>query len=539
MSTISKPPNADLIPWLSYRALLLGTLQVMAALCFVAQLVIDPRADNLECVGLAVASSSLLLQYLWRSEAMTTHPLSSLALLGFTASSQLIALISQTLDGTAFIQFLRAPQLTFTVLAVAHVTAVLAHFAYRNFQPLSGATAFLAENLLAPLNIHRVPTPWAVWMLGGVGMVGHLAGGGATGDVGGKFLEGLSFMVWLPFMLPLFRDLLGASYVNLKAHLPLLVGWALVIAGMALAKNHRATVVIGPIMLALVFVVYKCRGQQLVSRRMIKGLGLATVAMALVMPQISDFFLAMQIARDKRGSVSQYEMATESLEKFMDKDTLERTREASVNNLSVELFDETYVSNVAISRFTETKFHDNMLFFSDYLNEFDRRDLVQMQVDRVIALIPQNLLDALEIRLKKDTLAYSNGDFYVNRAIGAPLGSYVTGSMWADLYAVAGLWLPVAAAILFLFVFIALDCLTRFGPGYFISPIALCTAYQIYIYGLTGESVFNKFAFVTRGTIQPILLYALLLAVTAFVLRLFRQPAWVEAQPDTSFTIHR
>lgn len=553
MSVNTHTTSPDVIPWLTYRTFLLGSLQLLAVLCMLAQVAIDPSTDNLVCSALVLASSTLMLQYLWRSEAMTTHPLSSLALLGFTASSQLVAFISQTAELAPFIQYLRAPQLTFTVLAVAHVTAVAAHFAYRHFEPLGGSATFLAEKVLAPLNIHRVPTPEAIWMLGMVGFAGMLlgAGGGVSGDVGGKFLHGLSFLAWLPFMLPLFRDLQGDGYVQLKKHLPFLVLWALMIAALALAKNHRATMLVGPIQLALVFLVYKCRGHQPVSRSLLKRLPVAMVLMALLMPHISDLLLSMQLARDKRGTISKYEQMVETFEVFQDKNRLAISRELAVDTLSTNLYDETYLSNTALTRFTETKFHDNMLYFGQQLTEVDKQDLVQQQLDRAVALLPQNVLDMLDIKLDKlGAMSYSNGDYYIHRAIGAPLGSLVTGSMWADLYVLAGLWMPFAAAIMFWLVFIALDCLSRFGPGQFISPMALCTVYMIYINGLTGESIFTKFAFVTRGTLQPILLYAAFFAVTAFLLQLFRKSAWVSAVPSASgeesqgepastFTIHR
>ena len=553
MSANATTPSADVFPWLSYRSLLLGGLQVLAVLCMLAQVAIDPSADNVECSVLVLASSTLMLQYLWRSEAMTTHPLSSLALLGFTASSQLVAFISQTVELAPFIQYLRAPQLTFAVLAVAHVTAVAAHFAYRHFEPLGGSATFLAEKVLAPLNIHRVPTPEAIWLLGTVGFVGMLlgVGGGVSGQVGGKFLHGLSFLAWLPFMLPLFRDLQGDAYVSMKKHLPFLVLWALMIAAVALAKNHRATMLIGPIQLALVFLVYKCRGHQPVSRSLLKGLPVAMVVMALLMPHISDLLLSMQLARDKRGTISKYEQLVETFEVFQDKNRLAISRELAVDTLSTTLYDETYLSNTALTRFTETKFHDNMLYFGQHLTEADTKDLVQHQLDRAVALLPQNVLDVFDIKLDKmQAMSYSNGDYYIHRAIGAPLGSLVTGSMWADLYVLAGLWMPFAAAIMFWLVFIALDCLSRFGPGQFISPMALCTVYMIYLNGLTGESIFTKFAYVTRGTMQPILLYAICLAVCAFLLQLFRKSAWVQGAPTASggeptgepasaFTIHR
>jgi hypothetical protein len=533
-STASQPLDADLIPWLTYRGLLLGSLQVLAVLCLVAQLAIDPSADNVECVALVVASSSLMLQYLWRSEAMTTHPLSSLALLGFTASSQLVALISQTLDLTSFIQHLRAPHLTFTVLAVAHATAVGSHFVYRHFQPLSGSASFLAVHVFGPLNIHRIPTPTAVWLLGAIGMVGLVLGGGGMGDVGGKTLAGLSFLVWLPFMLPIYRDRIGEHQISIAKHLPFMITWALVIAVVALGRNQRGLMLFGPVQLAIVFTVYRCMGNEKIRWSFLKKLSVAAVLMAALMPQISDFLLAMQISREKRGTLTPYEQLVETFDVFTDKDRLANVKSSFISNLFIDPYDESYLTNVALTRFTETKFHDNMLFFSRFLNQDDIDGLIAHQVDRVVALLPQNVLDGLKIKLDKFSLNYSNGDYYLNRALGAPLGSFATGSMWADLYLVAGPWLPFAASIMFWLVFIALDSLCRLGPGFFISPIALGTAYTIYLNGLAGESVFAKVAYVTRGLIQPVLLYTACLLVVAFFLQLMKKSAWASSDTDPS-----
>lgn len=517
----------------TYKGLLLGTLQTLALVCLLAQFFIDNSTENIRCVVMAATSSTLMIQYLWRSDAMTTHPLSSLALLGFMASSQLVALISQTADLTPFTQYLRAPELTFTVLAVAHITAVASHFVYRHFQPLGGVTVFLTDKLLAPLNIHRIPTPPAVWSLGLVGLVGLVMGGGATGDVGGKFLAGLSFLVWLPFMLPLYRELVGESYTKIKVHMPFIVMWALVIAAYALGKNHRTLMLVGPVQLAIVFLVHRCRGSDLVPVTAIKRLAVAAALMVLIMPQVSDLLLAMQISREKRGTISQYEQLVDTFDVFMDKHRLEAERSDSFTNLHTMRYDETYLTNTALTRFTETKFHDNMLYFGSMLDEFDVKGLVDHQVARAIALLPQNFIDTLEIKVNKDSLTYSNGDYYAQRAAGSLLGSYVTGSMWADIYVLTGLWLPFTAAIIFVSVFIALDCLSRFGNGYFISPIALGSAYMIYLNGLTGESIVNKLALVTRGTLQPILLYAALLVAVAFALQLFGRRALVDI-PESS-----
>jgi hypothetical protein len=364
-------------------------------------------------------------------------------------------------------------------------------------------------------------------LLGGIGMVSLVGGGGGMGDVGGKLLAGLGFLVWMPFMLLLYRDLLGERYASMKVHMPFIIGWAFLIAALGMARNNRATMFIGPVQLAIVYLVYKCRGRQLVSTGFIKNLAITAVLMAVLMPQFSDLMLAMQITRDQRGTISARQQFKDTVEMFMDKHRIHALRNASLISVSSEVYDETYLSNAMIGRFTETKFHDNMLFFGQNFGSDDHAAIVEDQLLHVVTLLPQNVLDALDIKLDTYKLSYSNGDFYLNRAIGAPLGAYVTGSVWADIYVLTGLWMPVFTMLALWLVFITLDALTRFTAGMFISPIGLCTAYMIYLNGVGGDSIFVKFSQITRLNLQQVLLYGLAATAIAHALRMLNQQAWV------------
>jgi hypothetical protein len=311
-------------------------------------------------------------------------------------------------------------------------------------------------------------------------------------------------------------------------HTPFIIGWALVIAAMAMARNNRATMFVGPVQLAIVYMVYKCRGQQLVSTRFIKNLALAGALMSVLMPQFSDLMLAMQITRDQRGTISAQEQLVETVDVFLDKHRIRALKDTGLGRVNMDVYDETYLSNAMMARFTETKFHDNMLFFGQHFDDADKAGLLDHQWLRVVALLPQNVLDALDIKLDKNSLGYSNGDYYANRSFGGAMGSFLTGSMWADAYVLTGVWLPVTAMLVMWVVAILMDALTRFEPGMFISPIGLCTAYYIYLNGMGADSLFVKFSLLSRGNLQQVLLYGLAAALVVHALRMVKQPAWVD-----------
>ena len=116
---------------------------------------------------------------------------------------------------------------------------------------------------------------------------------------------------------------------------------------------------------------------------------------------------------------------------------------------------------------------------------------------------------------------FSMGDVHLNLMTGSEMGSFVTGSLWADVYALTGPFMPFVSAVLMLLTFIMLDSLTRLDSGHFISPAALCATWPIFVYGMGGESLAFKASLLLRDIPQRALLYALALALVTATLGLF------------------
>lgn len=516
------------------KSVLMWGIQALCLLAWLAQVLIDRSSENLIATTLVLASTSLLVQYLRVSAAMTTHPLSSFALLGFSASSQFISLLAQSADGAPFTQYLRAPVLTFTVLAAAHVAAVAAHFTYRNFTPFNGASEFIAKKIYSPLQLHRIPTPLALWIFAGIGLSATFLGGGASGDVGGKLLAGFAYFIWAPYLIPLYISVVGDIYCDKKKQLLLLGLHTLGIVAIALIKNYRAVLFAAPVQLVFLFTIYYCRGTTPVSKQFLQRIVLGATLGLIFLPIMADIVTAMEIARAAREKSTPMEMAENTLEAFADKPGLQKYRDEGALTILLKPYDERYLSNPLFGRLTETKFHDNMLYFGSLFGDDEREQLIANQIDKMVAIAPQNLLDFLDIKLKKDDYFYSNGDFYASLNHGSALGGYATGSIWADLFVVFGNWLPVVAFIMLTPVFILMDALSRFDKGLFICPAALCGMWHLYLYGIGGESIVAKVNQLTRGTLQQVVLYAVMVFVTAALLQLFRRQAFVPLDDATS-----
>lgn len=477
--------------------------------------------DNVICVLCTVVSSSLLLLYVWRSNALVTHPMSALALLGMSVTSQLASLLIQTMDMASFIRWLRAPVMTFSLLAMLHGVAIATHWSYRHLTSIQQFTQGIARLVWSPLGILKVPPVHVVWMLSVMGFLSYVLGGGATGDVGGKFIAAVSFLMWLPFMIPFYQQLQGGRYCNLTRHVPLILAYALLITAVAIVRNFRQIMFIGPIQAMFVYLLYVARQDKPATPRTVWRLIASTVILAVGVWVVSDLVTAMSMMRDKRDKSTPMEMLRGTAEAYMDKAGIQRAREDRVMDAIVNPYDETYLSNPALARFSETKFHDNMFFLSRDLSDAEVDALAQAIWRHTLATLPQNLLDMFDIPLDKNQNMFSMGDVHLNLMTGSEMGSFVTGSLWADVYALTGAFMPFVAAVLMLLTFIVLDSLTRLDGGYFISPATLCATWPIFVYGMGGESLAFKASLLLRDIPQRALLYALALALVTVTLGLF------------------
>ena len=519
-----------------FRDVLLNGIQILCVLSWLAQLAVDPSADNMTAVSLVVVSTSVLIQYLRMSPAMSTHPLSSFAMLGFSGSSQFIALFVQSSELTPFTQYLRAPILTFTILAVAHLSIVLAHFVYRNFTPFSGASIFISRKIYAPLNMHRIPRPIALWIYSFFGLAAIIFGGGAAGDVSGKFLAGFVPFMWAPLLIPLYVALLGDEYCNRKTQFTLVALYTIPLMAIALIKNFRAMLFLAPVQITFLLVIFYSQRNISVSRKGLIRTVIVCVVIAAFLPTLSDVVTAMEIARADRDKASPMEMISKTKEAFLDKNQLRKYRDQGMLSIFTQTYDERYLANPLFGRLTETKFHDNMIYFGSEFNESDREQVIDDQINKTIAIVPQNILDALDAKFDKDKYIYSTGDFYLSIANGSSLGGFATGSLWADLYVIFGAWLPFVIFLLMTPVFILMDALCNLDAGMFICPAQLCAMWHLYLYGIGSESISAKINQITRGSLQELFLYSLLAFSVAWVLQLFRLKAFIPLSPSPSTT---
>lgn len=499
-------------------------LQLACLVAAAAQIAIAPDAENLIATMYCAIGVSVLLQYLIRSRCAETHPLSSLALIGLCLTSLLTSLLAMSFYWRPLIQDLRAPELTFPVLASVQIISVFVHWVYRHFRPLLETPYFIANKLLKPIGAFSVPHVSTIWVMGIIGAGSQVIGHAATGDVGGKAVQALGFLCWTPFLIPFYYTQIGERFCNIKKQTALIALFIALMVLVGLARNVRQLMMIGPMQLAFAYFIYVAINRTLTTPKTARSLIFSTFIGAFALYGVADLTTAMGVAREKRDTGTYEEVISETFNAlFTERHKLDAYRSKTEMATKLSVYDESYIPNPVLIRLSETKFHDNMLFFgSRYINEEQEELLIGMK-NKAISALPETLSKIIFKGYDKNDHVYSMGDYYLYLLLGErSLSSFVTGSIWADFYTLFGFWYIVAIAPYILLMFLTLDSLSLNRNGVIlISAVGICTTWPIFIYGIGGESIASKFIFLVRELPQRLFLYLLILQAMRVLQGLF------------------
>jgi hypothetical protein len=407
---------------LSWSKLAYAVLHGLSLSAFVAQALISSLDTNLLTAALALASATISLEYLRRSQAFLLLPLSSFAVLGLCLTTQWGALVAQSITWTPIVENLRDPVGTFVMLGLFQCVAIVAHLIHRGFHPLVQART-IGANVLWRLRIFEIPAPVSLWLMGAVGFVSFVIGA-APGEVnlGDRLLAGFWPFAWAPFTIPILSLRYGPAYCNLRLHTLALAVYVLMTVALAMALNYRNLMAQGATTTALMMLLTVLTSERPFRWQIFWRLVPVMSIAALVARPVSDLSTAMLIARGDRGHVPPIELLKETYETFQDADAIRKMRESFNTDSRFSAYDEAYISNSVLARFVVTKFHDNAFYFGRDLSDRERDELTKEESDRVWATLPYPVLRAFKIPQDKSSLGHSIADYYANLRNGFPIG---------------------------------------------------------------------------------------------------------------------
>lgn len=495
------------------RLILLG-LMALALMTLLAQMVIGFTSVNVASACIVFASTIATLLYLMWTPALQTHPLSTFAVFGFCVTSQFGALLGQTAYWTPLADNLRQPIATFALLAAFQLLAMIAHTGHRWLMPLpSPERGALPRQLLHKAGLYDTPSTGVLWFMGYVGLFAFLLGSGREGTFG-KVMQGLSFITWAPFLIPMYLIQFGEIYSSFRRQWPYLLVFSGLVVLLGLAANARQVMLSGFVTIALFALLGAMRSTAQVSGKRVLRLGVLGLVLAGLAIPLTDLATAMVVARKVRDNVSAVEMVKETLYYFQRPDALAEHNEDQ-RSTTLGKYDEYYFANPLLARFVETKFHDNSLYFASTLTQSDADLLARTTADLFWAILPDPVIQLLGVDIDKKALGFSIGDYLSHLSQGAPLGSRRTGSMLAQGVALLGMGFAVVYIAFCLVAFAMMDLLSfrNRGGQVVLSAVGMLAVWKLFQYGVTSESLQAWASGPLRTIPQNIVLFLVVAAV--------------------------
>lgn len=489
--------------------LISNAIFVVAFLSFAAQFFIDFTVLNISAACIVLTSTLITLCYFRWSEAYVRYPLSSFSIFGLLVTTQLGALVAQFILWTSLTKDLRVPIETFSYLLMFQITAILAHAFYRMLANTKSTKPSILRYLLDKMGLYKTPSILAVWMMGVIGLASALL---AKGDGGSKVANGIQFIMWLPFIIPVYRARLGKEYCNAKLNYILLGLYSLAILAVGIVFNARGFMLNGFVTLGSVIFLEALRSKtKFTAPQLFKIFLLIVVCVAASFP-LSDLSTAMVVTRGDRGKISNMKLAENTFDVLTTKrELIQKYREQGKIDLARSSYDETYIQNPLLARFAMTKFADNMFYFGAKLDDEQVNDLAQFSFNSLAAILPAPMLKIkwLDVNVDKNEYAYSTGDHIVMLATGIPPGGFKTGSAFGQGFTMFGYFYVFIYFVICLVMFYVKDLFSyKTATGaVMIAPVGLFGIYGIFLSGINTESMQQYVSDIVRGTPQSIILY--------------------------------
>jgi hypothetical protein len=489
-----------------------NSLIALTLLAAPLQFVLNPSIENVASSCIVLASALTMLFYLRGTSALDEHPLSSIAIFGFCATTQLGALLVQTAARTPLVTSLYSPLYTFGTLAFYQAIAIAIHVAYRFFSVGKSTNPGLLRGVLDWAGIYRTPACGTLWYMGCVGL-SSIPFGRYEGVLG-KVAIGFNFLAWAPYLIPIYLREVGEDYCNARLNKLLLVLFTGAFAVLGLAINGRGIMFAGVATVGLLYLLRALRSDELVTGRALKQLAVVTLIALAVSGPLSDLTTSMAIARQVRGKVSAGTMVRTTLRIWRQPAVIAAYRADQQLASRFSAYDEHYIANPLLARLVETKYYDTAFHFASTLTTADAKArLRDISIKFAWAGFPTPVLNALGVNIDKDDLGFSMGDYLAYLSRGIPLGGRKTGNMFAQGIALFGPLFPFLYAVICIGLYGLMDLLTiRPAKG----PARLCTVgmlqiWTFYLGGITYESLHKVLHMFMRNFAQTLLIYVLML----------------------------
>ena len=508
---------------------------LVLGLTCIFQCIFFPEILNVISVSIVFYSWYIITKFFFQHHVLYNYPLSSLLIIGFATTQFYFPIVFTLFEAKPLIFNLNLPFEVFFHSILALIVITLSHQLYKsNCNRITNKI----RSILVKVNLYNPPSDSQLWAMGFIGMFSMIyvyfakadISEEGTGKVIDKFIQGLTPFTYAPFFI-----LVGKLYSRNRTTISqiLLVKYVIYIIFLfivSIASNIRSAFMLGFTSLGFAFLLGSLLGIFKPKLLTIKNTFIGLAVFWFFSGPVSDLGIAMVIVRAQKADISRLKLINETIDVFKDKKAI---MARTVQNRSTKSeWDEYYLSNIFLAKFSNLKFNDSSLVKAAKINENDD-SMFEYSIDRIWSVLPNPILTLLGIDVEKESVINSSfGDYlyYKSGADAVVLGGHRSGHSSGTGMAAFGWWYLLILGIGIIPVYVLFDSLyikkvslkkinvVRFSIFSVCGLLALTTVFQF----LPGESVIVTITFILRGWFQMIFLYLIIFHLSKMLTNLLK-----------------
>ncbi|KGK29319.1 hypothetical protein [Cellulophaga sp. E6(2014)] len=491
----------------------LGTILLLA---IIGELIFFPSLANFYGCLMAIISFGIFYQFL-NEKYIRDSPFSFFMYLSMFMY-RFLPLIATIIEGKPITYGFERPYETFIYEILLFLISSLAFYlACKNEKSTSKNNAF--KQVLFELKFFEI-TPNILWGMGLLGFMIRIynfnAGTAEYGDVSGKFISSLNYLMYAPLIL-MFPSLLNLKYSKTK----FVWLYTIVVFVISIASNSRQSIITPIAIISLMFFLYVVTNNIKITRLLApwKIIFFAT-ALFLILSILSKISTAMLFTRTIRSDVDKVELFQETIRVIQNEDLMARLKDASNLKTSTltsyqEGWTEHYVDNFMLERYANMRITDETLFYAEKKG-YSNPQMLELFNKNVLSLFPTPLLSLFGIYLDKSEFKYSRGDFLY----GSGFGGYRVTSHIGDGLATFGYWYFLLQFFCFLIIFKLLNTFTYYKDKRInYAPFGLMNLFTFLGMFRNAQGIIGDVGYIVRGYIQGIVTYLIIYYIVRSIFR--------------------
>ncbi|MDF4201872.1 hypothetical protein PXD56_02825 [Maribacter sp. SA7] len=505
-------------------------LKVILVIGVVGELIFFPSIPNFFGCVMAVISY-MVFSYFFKAVYIKLFPFAFLMYLSMFMY-RFLPLIATLVEGKPITYGFERPYQTFIGETILFLISSMAFY----FACNPNKAVFknnIIQKTLKKVNFYEINPPiiWAMGLIGFVIKVYNLSRGGVEyGDVSGKFLIGLEYLMFAPICL-LFPDLIKVKYKQTK----LVWVYTILVITLNVASNKRHLIITPFGTMGLLFflhvIIKNINLTKLVSP--LKFI-LGCILIYFTLNFLTNLSTAMLHTREvmlydaeQRNNADKLKAFEKTIEILQDKSLMNRLKlkrqKKQYNPLTNyhQAWSEEYVDNFMLERYANMRITDETLYLAEKKG-FASNQMINYFSIGMIGLIPSPILSFLGIEFNKSLYEFSRGDLLSGRS----LGGYRVTSHVGDGLATFGYWYFPFQAFVFFIVFKLLNTFILFSKsGIKYAPLAIMSIFNFLGLFTNANGISSDLSYILRGYLQDIVTYLIILlfVITAYKIL---QPKW-------------